>query len=88
MRWYEAAGIGVGIGIIYGTLLWFIKSQILFIYSQRIAFHTYYNPDYIAFSGATLASILCLVVILSHQPIYSFFETIAINWKKEEDDNE
>jgi hypothetical protein len=88
MRRYEAASIGIIVGLIYGALLWFIKSQMISIYSQRAAFRIYYNPDAVAFSGAALTSILCLIVILSHRHIYSFFETIAIGWQMEEKEDD
>lgn len=88
MRWYEPAGIGITIGVIYGLLLWFIKSQVVLIYSQGIAFHTYYDPNMVAFSGAALSSILCLLLVISYQSIYEVFETIALKLKKEQGDDD
>jgi hypothetical protein len=89
MKSYEAAGIGIAIGVIYGALLWFIKSQIIFIYSQDVAFRIYYDPNLIAFYGAGLTSILCLGVAFSYQSIYSFFEDLAlVEEEPEEDDDE
>lgn len=88
MRWYEAAGIGIAIGVIYGALLWFIKSQVIAIYSQGIPFHTYYDPNMLAFYGAGLSSILCLLLVVSYQSIYEVFENIALKLKKEQDDDD
>jgi hypothetical protein len=88
MKLYEAMTIGVGVGILYGALLWFIKSQIIAIYSQGIPFHTYYDPNMLAFTGALPASILSLLVILSYPSIYSFFEAIALRWKSQEQDDD
>ena len=88
MKWYECAGIGIGVGLLYGILIWFIKSQLVLIYSQAL-FRDYYDPGVVAFFGAALISILCLAVILSYKSIYSFFENVALVLvEKEEDDDE
>lgn len=88
MRWYEAAGIGITIGLLYGALLWFIKSQVISIYSQKIPFRTYYDPNVVAFYGALPASFLCLFVVIYHQQIYNTFETLALKLKREEQDDD
>ena len=78
MRPIESVAIGAIVGIVYGILLWFIRSQVIYIYSQGIPFSTYYDPNLVAFTGAMSAAILCLLVIFSYQYIYSFFEWLAV----------
>jgi hypothetical protein len=86
VKWYEAAGIGIIVGMVYGILLWFTKSQLIFIYSQPIAFSVYYDPNLIAFTGASISAIFCLLIIFSYEKIYEVFENIALRYKEDEDE--
>lgn len=69
--------IGAFVGIIYGAILWFVKSQVESIYSQA-AFRFYFNPGLLAFGTAAICAILCLIVVLTYQYWFGFFERLAI----------
>jgi len=77
MKLYNLIGIGAFLGIVHGSIAWFVKTQIILIYSQSVAFQVYYNPYMLAFAAANLCSALSLAVIYTVPDWYGLFEEMA-----------
>jgi hypothetical protein len=82
MKKYEAVGIGVAVGVLYGSILWFIRQQITWIYNQATTSGStvlhYYNPDDVAFYTALASVIVAFTIIFLYQKIYDMVEAFAI----------
>lgn len=74
--------LGIFLGSLHGAIMWFIKSQMVFIYSQPVAFRLYYDPNMVSFWGAFIASVSCAIILLSYEPIYNAFESFALKVKE------
>jgi ABC-type branched-subunit amino acid transport system permease subunit len=88
MKMYESLGLGALIGLVYGAILWFVRHEILYMYSQGIGFHIYYNPNLVAFYTATASALICFIVIFFSDKIYGLFERFALNYMVNKNDEE
>lgn len=86
MKKLEAVGIGVAVGLIYGVILWFIRQQITWIYTQAYqqgaTVTKYYSADDVAFYTAVCSVLVSFTIIFLYQYIYNRFEKFAINNSK------